>query len=172
MAIRVPRNQAPVFFGGLTLFVIVLLGVLTIPLDIAEKKRVEAEYSPDMSIDDKAYVDIVSCEPKYTVMDKKRPALGVQDVICECQTVNNGKVLVAISHVYYINATRNFEGSKSVGKKGEYQTLYGSTESYDILSFPSPYRLHCRVSGSKSFGLDKELADAVILEMRYNNKGD
>lgn len=171
MAIRIRRETAPQFFLLMSIIVIVLLLVLLLPLELAEKKRVEGPYSTDMEYNDKAYIDITYCEPKYAISEKGKPGKGIQDIICEVETTDKGTMLVAIAHYYYIQGTRNFEGSKEVDSVQYFGGNFGP-ENYAVLSFDTPFRLHCRVSDTENYDLLGEEGERVVLEMRYNNEGD
>lgn len=172
MAIKIPKKDAPKVFVLLSVVVIILLLVLLLPLDLKEKSRVEAPYSSEMSYNDKAYIDIVYCDPKYVIMEKGKPGKGVQDVVCEVQTTDNGSMLVAIPDYYYIQGTKNFKGSTEVDKIKYYPEGDYIPHSYPVLSFATPYRLHCRVSDTDKYDLINEEGNKVVLEMRYNNEGD
>ena len=170
MAIRIRRDNAPKFFFLMSIIVVALLLILLLPLELAEKKRVEGPYSTDMEYDDKAYIDIIYCEPKYVISEQGKPGKGIQDIVCEVETTDKGTMLVAIAHYYYIQGTRNFEGSTKVDSVQYFDGNF-MPENFAVLSFDTPFRLHCRVSNTEKYGLLEEEGDKVVLEMRYNNEG-
>lgn len=172
MAIRVREKEYPwvLLFGFV--FVTILLLAILLPLEIREKNNVEVAYSSDAEKYDKVYIDITSCEPKYAISIKGKPGSGITDIVCEVQTTDNGKMLVAISAYYYEQGEKNFEGSTLVDTISYYREGSFIPNHYPVLSFDAPYRLHCRVSDADEYGLTSDEGDKVVLELNYNNETD
>ena len=163
MAVKIPKKEAPRFL--LVFLVIFVIFMIILGIMLGGGGEPEAPYSSDMESGDNAYVDITYCKPKYAMGTKGKPGLGTTDIVCEVQTTDNGTMLMAFPEYYYVQGTRNFEGGTVVDRVSFFSLEAFSSSSYPILSFDTPYRIHC-----EKYDLLDEEGEKVVLEMNYNNE--
>ena len=168
MAIRVREKDVP---ATLIFTAIVASLFIAIPILVSNHKDKEEPYSSSSTKYDSVYVDIIYCQPKYIITDALHPSRGAQDIVCEVQTEDSNTILVAFSEYEY--NSENFDGSMVLDYV-DYQTndSFFSHESYPVLSFEPPCRLHCRVNDTEKYGLENKEGKKDVLIYGSSSKSD
>jgi hypothetical protein len=156
MSIKIQKSEGPSFIlYSLIAVVVLVVGSILIP-KACDSAKPEYMYSTDLAVGKKAYADIVSLAPEFTISKyKTSPATSL---VCRCQTTDGITVWIYMDTYQY----DKFEGSNS------HFSIYSNEQLFDDIRFRTPVRVHGKISNEdklKVIGLSQRTNSKTVLRL-------